>query len=335
MSEVTIRTVAVGVLLPFEYNLYQIAILLDILKSTNQYCYQQGLNFQFEVEIVQTQGQINENSNAFFNFPVTNTLTEKAYELVFIPPMDSNDISDILDKNKVFKDWILDQHEEQAIIYAFANANVLLAYAGLLDEQKITSIGVEEEFFQFFTSVQKGTIAPFQKINQIVLSEGNNQIFYTLFQLIHEYIDYSTILYLSKKYLVPLLPPEIKYFYDFQWVYESGDHQIDLVLEKIHGQYSTIRCLDEVLEEYSDSRRHFNRKFLQLVKMTPLEYLQNIRIAHAKFLLINGTLSIEEITHQVGYDDLKSFRIIFVRNTGLLPLEYRKKLSNPFLKSSE
>ncbi len=335
MSEDSIRTVSVGVLLPFEYNLYQIAIILDILKSTNQYCSDNGMDFQFEVEIVQTQGQINENSSAFYDFQVRNTLTEKSYELVFIPPLDSNDISEILDKNKVFKDWIIDQYEEHAQIYSFSNAHVLLAYAGLLDGQKISSASLNEEFFKFFPTIQKGPFLSFQKMNQIILNEGSLQIFYTLFQLIHEYIDYSTILFLSKKYLIPLLLPETKYFNDFDWVYESGDSQIDIILEKIHSQYSTIRSLDEVLDEFPDSRRHLNRKVTQLLKMTPVEYLQNIRIAQAKYLLIHTELTVDNICHQVGYDDLKSFRIIFVRNTGILPLEYRKKLSNPFQKSAE
>lgn len=335
MSEVSIRTVTVGVLLPFEYNLYQTAIILDVIKSTNHYCITEGKDFQFEVEIVQTQGQINENSNSFDGFPVTNTLTEKSYEIVFIPPMNFEDISEILDKNKVFKEWILEQYEDNAQIYSFSNALVLLTYCSLLEEQKIDLQGIGEEYFNFFPTIQKGSKLPFQKINRIVLSEGYTQIFYTLFQLMNQYLDYAAILFLSKKYLIPLLPPETKYFYDFEWVYESGDDKIDIVLEKIHTQYSTIRCLDEVLEEFPDSRRHFNRKFSQLLNMTPLEYLQNIRIAHAKFLLINTPLSIEEITHQVGYDDLKSFRIIFVRKTGILPLEYRKKMSNPFQESTE
>lgn len=331
MSEVSIRRVTVGVLLPFEYNLYQTAIILDVLKSTNQYCFAEGKDFQLEVEIIQTQGQINEYSNSFDGFPVTNTLTEKSYEIVFIPPMNFEDISEILDKNKVFKEWILEQYYQDAQVYSFSNALALLAYSGLLDQQKIDLQGIGEEFFNFFPTIQKGQNIPFQRINRIVLSEGNTQIFYTLFQLMYQYLDYSTILFLSKKYLIPLLPPETKYFYDFEWVYESGDKQIDIVLGKIHHQYSTIRTLEDVLGEYSDSRRHFNRMFSQLLKRTPLEYLQKIRISQAKYLLIHSDSTVEEICHQVGYDDLKSFRIIFIRNTGILPLEYRKKMSNPFL----
>ena len=72
----------------------------------------------------------------------------------------------------------------------------------LLDEKKVSSSSLNEEFFNFFPAVQKGSFLSFQKINQIILSEGSLQIFYTLFQLIHEYIDYSTILFLSKKYLI-------------------------------------------------------------------------------------------------------------------------------------
>ncbi len=198
MSKDSIRTVSVGVLLPFEYNLYQIAIILDVLKSTNQYCSENGMDFQFEVEIVQTQGQINENSSAFYDFQVTNTLTEKSYELVFIPPLDSNDISEILDKNKVFKDWILDQYEEHAQIYSFSNAHVLLAYAGLLDEKKVSSSSLNEEFFNFFPIIQKGPFLSFQKINQIVLSEGSLQIFYTfryILELLIAFVFNKIVLY--------------------------------------------------------------------------------------------------------------------------------------------
>lgn len=331
MSENSFRTVTVGVLLPFDYNLYQAGIILDVLKSTNQYCYDNGIDFRFEIEIVQTQGQINENSNAFYNIPVTSTLSEKSYELVFIPPIETDDISEILGKNKVFKDWIIEQHEQKAQIYSFSNAIVLLAHSGLLDHQKIGLLGIEDDFFNHFSSIQKVPVSSVQELHQIVLSEGSVQVFYTLFQLIYHYNGFHAVLFLSKKYLIPLNLPETKYFYDFEWIYESGDSQIDVVLEKIHAEFSSINSLDEVLDEYSDSRRHFNRKFLQLVKMTPIEYLQKIRIAQAKYLLIQSDLSVDDICHQVGYDDLKSFRIIFIRNTGILPLEYRKKMSDPFV----
>jgi YesN/AraC family two-component response regulator len=45
----------------------------------------------------------------------------------------------------------------------------------------------------------------------------------------------------------------------------------------------------------------------------------------AKCLLEEGTRTFDEITDQVGYEDIPFFRKVFVRLTGLRPREYQQR----------
>lgn len=56
------------------------------------------------------------------------------------------------------------------------------------------------------------------------------------------------------------------------------------------------------------------------------EFLNEIRITHAKRLLLEGTLSISEISEQVGYTDQSYFSKVFKKLTGLSPSQYKKSL---------
>ena len=75
------------------------------------------------------------------------------------------------------------------------------------------------------------------------------------------------------------------------------------------------------------SRRSLERRFKQATGITPLSYLQKLRVEKAKLLLEEGTLTFNEITYAVGYEDISFFRKIFVRLTGLRPKEYQKKFA--------
>jgi len=75
------------------------------------------------------------------------------------------------------------------------------------------------------------------------------------------------------------------------------------------------------------SRRSLERRIKQAVGVTPLGYLQKLRVEHAKRLLEEGTWTFNEITYQVGYEDISFFRKIFIRLTGSRPKEYQQRFT--------
>ena len=58
--------------------------------------------------------------------------------------------------------------------------------------------------------------------------------------------------------------------------------------------------------------------------MSPLAYLQKLRIEAAKELLESTNLKVTEIAYRVGYQDHGYFSQLFRREMAVLPLQYRK-----------
>ena len=326
MEEQAIPDVTVGVLLPFDYNLYHVAIILEVFTRANLWCEEQGIFVRFDVKIFQTQGQINAYSDTFFNYPVVNTLSELQPSFVIIPPVNTVDITDNINRNKVFRDWIALQYQQNAQILSVGNGIVLTAFAGLLDHRTVKLNSVKKDFFEQFPLVKRSSGATLQYLDRIILSSGQQHTFFILFELIGTYCGTDIVQRLSKYYQVDLNLVFDKHFSDFDFIYDTHDTQIDEVLQKIHTNYDKIKSLEDVLNDFEGSKRSFNRKFIEQVHLTPTEYLQNVRVAYAKRLLEKTSKSVDAISHLVGYEDSKSFRIIFSRITGLNPLEYRKRL---------
>jgi len=84
---------------------------------------------------------------------------------------------------------------------------------------------------------------------------------------------------------------------------------------------------DTLAQTLKMSRRSLERRFKQAIGMTPLSYLQKLRVEQAKQMLEEGTHTFNEITYAVGYEDISFFRKIFVRLTGLRPKEYQQKFA--------
>jgi hypothetical protein len=77
-----------------------------------------------------------------------------------------------------------------------------------------------------------------------------------------------------------------------------------------------------------DSARHAFRKTFGC---SPREMLQRLRMAHAKNLLLESSLSIKEIAARVGYLQQHDFNRVFRRYAGMAPTKWR---SNPLARST-
>ena len=82
--------------------------------------------------------------------------------------------------------------------------------------------------------------------------------------------------------------------------------------------------LDKVAEAAAVSSRTLLRHFREVADMTPLQYLQQLRVERAKLLLEVTTVDLSGIVEQCGYEDAASFRRLFRRQTGLTPTAYRR-----------
>lgn len=73
------------------------------------------------------------------------------------------------------------------------------------------------------------------------------------------------------------------------------------------------------------SYRTLHRRFQSAAGMSPLAYLQDLRVEQAKEMLECTSLSLEQIVGKVGYSDVSAFRRLFARRAGLSPMQYRQR----------
>ena len=84
------------------------------------------------------------------------------------------------------------------------------------------------------------------------------------------------------------------------------------------------------IEDFAQSRgmsvSWFMRNFKQIAKVTPMQYILNIRINNAVTLLETTDYNVAEISAIVGYDNPLYFSRIFKKQRGVSPSDYRKTL---------
>jgi len=67
---------------------------------------------------------------------------------------------------------------------------------------------------------------------------------------------------------------------------------------------------------------------------TLIDYTQNLRVEEAKRLLEAEQMSVQDISGEVGYENLAFFRRLFKRCTGLTPGQYRR-MFRPFSNAAD
>ncbi|MES2487975.1 MAG: helix-turn-helix domain-containing protein, partial [Bacteroidota bacterium] len=81
--------------------------------------------------------------------------------------------------------------------------------------------------------------------------------------------------------------------------------------------------IEHLSAKFAVGRRNFDRRFIKATGNTPLEYLQRVKIEWAKRAFETSRKTINEVMYEVGYADVKAFREVFRKVTGMSPLDYR------------
>ena len=83
--------------------------------------------------------------------------------------------------------------------------------------------------------------------------------------------------------------------------------------------------LDEVASLIGLTPTAFCRYFKARTKKTFVEYLNDMRIGHAKKLLIEGRMKVSTVCLESGFNNFSNFVETFKKSTHMLPSEYQKK----------
>ena len=82
------------------------------------------------------------------------------------------------------------------------------------------------------------------------------------------------------------------------------------------GWFATISGLSE---------SQFRRKFKQVFRLPPVQFILKLRILNAYSLLRSGSLTIGEVSNQCGFESQNYFARYFRQQMGGTPRDYRRQ----------
>lgn len=77
-------------------------------------------------------------------------------------------------------------------------------------------------------------------------------------------------------------------------------------------------------DEFHLNPQYISQLFKNEIGVNFLTYLTNIRIEHAKKLLLSTSLSVADIAQRSGYGDYRVFTKVFKKSEGITPSQYRR-----------
>jgi transcriptional regulator GlxA family with amidase domain len=237
-------------------------------------------------------------------------------------------IEKILEKNPELVPWILSQYKQGTHVASICTGVFLLAETGLLNDKSATlHWGFTEMFRKRYPRVALRQDRMFLDHGRLYCSAGVSAGMDLTLYLVEKFCGRQAAVESAKTMVLDMGRKLQTPYACFLAPKDHGDPLVIKAQEWIEQHYRQTIDYDRLAEKFLISRRSLERRFKQATGVTPLGYLQRLRVETAKSLLEDGNQTFNEITYLVGYEDIPFFRKVFVRLTGLRPKEYQQRFA--------
>ena len=229
--------------------------------------------------------------------------------------------------------WLQRMHHGGARLCSACSGIFLIAETGLFDGREATvHFGYARAFAALYPDVviRPERVLVISGMHEDLVSSGASTTWHDL------------VLYLIAHHAGATVAQEVARMFALQWhqdglapyiVFEGrrdhGDGEIESAQSWLDGNFSIGSPVDEMIRRSKLAERTFKRRFAAATGITPIAYVQRLRVEDAKRRLERTDAPVEEISWRVGYEDAAFFRRLFRRTTGMAPGAYRKRFRIP------
>lgn len=310
---------------PAQTNLSSIVGIQEVFAKANQYWKKQSMKEPLEVELAGTTKRVDFVGGLFSVKPQRHFSSIKKTDLIIIPSVSPKFKETAKAKVSVVS-WIREQYKAGAEVASICSGAFLLASTGLLDGKHCsTHWALADEFKLKFPNVHLQADKLITDEHGIYTNGGAYSFLNLLIYLVEKFYDRQTAIYCAKIFQVDIDRMSQSSFAIFTGQKTHGDEMIVKAQEFIESMITDKISADHLASKFAIGRRNFDRRFVKATGNTPLEYAQRVKIEAAKKMFENSRKNISEVMYAVGYSDVKAFREVFRKVTGMAPLEYRSR----------
>lgn len=296
---------------------------VEIFTRANSYWIQQGNSQKYEMVIAGTSPN-KEYTNGFLTMKTGAQLSDIVKtDLIIIP---SAMPSDKTAESELMLDWINQHYKAGAEIASMCSGAFILASTGIMDGKSCsTHWSLANTFRERYPKVNLHSDQLITDENGIYTNGGAYSFLNLVIYLVEKYYGRPTAIYCSKVFQIEMDRNSQSAFSIFTGQKTHSDIIVQQAQAYIEGHVSEKISMEILSSKFAIGRRSFDRRFIKATGNTPLEYAQRVKIEAAKKALESTRKNVNEVMYEVGYMDVKAFREVFRKITGMLPLEYRSK----------
>jgi len=251
------------------------------------------------------------------------------FDVVFIPSLHytgRKQLDQFLAEQAPIHRWLVAQWKQGAWLAANCTGTFLLAATGLLDGRIATTTWwLEQQFRQRYPEVLLQMQPMITEENRLVCGGAYASFLVQAVRILERFSGTgiasasarSMLIDLSQTAQTPLLALTTDLRHD--------DALVTRAQQWLQEHMAQTVSMSGLAGHLGISNRTLIRRFHGAIRLTPLAYLQNLRIDAARSLLENAEVGGEQLAHRVGYSDVSSFVRLFRQRTGVTPAVYRAR----------
>jgi len=308
-----------------ENNLSSIVGAYKIFRRANEYRKGSGGKELFSIQLAGLSKEVDFYNGLFTVKPHTNISAIAKSDLIIIPSLNHN-YEKAVKGNRPLIDWLTKQYKNGAEIASICTGAFMLASTGLLNGRTCsTHCAVAENFRTMFPEVDLQTDKLITDENGIYTNGGAYSFLNLIIYLVEKYYGRQTAIFCAKVFQVEMDRNSQSAFTIFTGQKMHSDEMVKKAQAYIESNLDEKISVEQLSAMFAVGRRNFDRRFIKATGNTPVEYAQRVKVELAKKAFETSRKTINEVMYEAGYSDVKAFREVFRKVTGISPVEYKGK----------
>lgn len=279
---------------------------------------------ELELAVVGTDAGALRMTGGFTIVPNATLADVASSDLIFVPALWGNPRAAVT-RHPELVHWIREQHQQGATLCSIGTGSYFLAEAGLLDGRVATTHWrYFDEFEKRYPEVRLQRKRFITHEDRLYCTGSVNAVRDVMLHFVELLFNARIADEVARHFTHELKRSHESMMLAVEQHHTHHDELIIKIQEWLQRNYPLEISMAELADRFGLNTRTFNRRFRQAADITPLEYLQEIRVTQAKELLKHSNLSIAEIAFAVGYQDVSYFTGLFHRLHGATPNAYRR-----------
>jgi transcriptional regulator GlxA family with amidase domain len=297
----------------------------QIFSEVNKVRERMGKDPLFTVKLVGLTKETSQRNGMYIINPEALVKDVKKTDLIIIPAI-YGDPKKIIEDNKEYIPWIIEQYKGGAEVASLCIGVFFLAATGLLEgKQCATHWASANEFRLMYPGVTVVDDKIMTEEDGIYTSGGAYSYLNLLLYMIEKFAGREVAVIIAKAYGIDIDRSNQSAFIIFTGQKAHEDESIKKAQEYIENNFQDKITIDQLASLLAIGRRNLERRFKKATSNTVVEYIQRVKMEAAKKELESARKNINEVMYEVGYSDNKAFRTTFKKITGLSPIQYRNK----------